>query len=378
MVANARELMQDTLQVEIVNLGRPINSEYSEYAPIVGFDEKSIFFTSRRRRVDNSNEGIIDVTTGLHHEDIYVSYKNLREQWMEPEIVEINNNERHSSVVSMSTNGSKLYVYKSEEEHGDLFESDFEIGSGWLQPVPVGSDVNTEADEFYANIAYHERILYFVSNRKGGLGGKDIYYVKRLPDGTWGKATNIGAPINTPYDEDVPYFHPDDRTMYFASNGHKSMGGFDVLYSQLGEDSVWSEPTNLGYPINSTDDDHSYIASPDGERGYYASKSHGSIGMTDIFMVKYLDEETDHPDLDLSAFAVLKGWVITEDSIIPDDFKIVMTDASTKAFFGIAQPVIQSGSFVFIVESDATYKVSYQLGGKVLLTEEIVVEPGTT
>ncbi|NQV52140.1 MAG: PD40 domain-containing protein [Flavobacteriales bacterium] len=295
---------------------------------------------------------------------------------MEPELININTSDRHSSVVSMSTNGATLYIYKSEEDNGNIYVSEFEIGTGWTEPTLIGSDVNSEANEFYANIAYHEKVLYFTSDRKGGFGGKDIYFVRRLPDGTWGEAKNIGEPINTPYDEDVPYFHPDDRTMYFASNGHKSMGGYDIFYAQLGEDSLWGEPINIGYPINSTDDDHSYIASPDGERGYYASKSHGSIGMTDIYLVEYMSEE-DQPDLDLSAFAVLKGWVITEDGYIPEDFKVVMRDKDTKKFIGEAKPVIKNGSFVFIVRSDAAYEIEYSLGNEVLFSEDIVVEPGT-
>lgn len=376
MVANSRELIQDTLNVRIVNLGKPINTQYSEYSPIIGFDENSIFFTSRRRREDDSNLGDIDVTTGLHYEDIYASFKNLNGQWMEPELININTSDRRSSVVSMSTNGAKLYIYKSEEDDGNIYLSEFEIGTGWSEPTLIGSDVNSEANEFYANIAYHENILYFTSDRKGGIGGKDIYYVRRLPDGTWGEAKNIGKPVNTPYDEDVPYFHPDDRTMFFASNGHKSMGGYDIFYAQLGEDSLWEEPVNIGYPINSTDDDHSYIASPDGERGYYASKSHGSIGMTDIYLVEYMSEE-DQPDLDLSAFAVLKGWVITEDEYIPEDFKVVMRDKDTKKFIGEAKPVIKNGSFVFIVRSDAAYEIEYSLGNEILFNEDIVVEPGT-
>ncbi|MEQ9186782.1 MAG: hypothetical protein RLP15_03545 [Cryomorphaceae bacterium] len=376
MVSNARELMLDTLNVRIVNLGKPINTEYSEYAPIIGFDENSIFFISRRRRDDNSNDGVIDVTTGQHYEDIYASFKNMNGVWMEPELININAAEKHSSVVSMSTNGAMLYIYKSEEDDGNIYLSEFEIGTGWSEPTLIGSDVNTDANEFYANISYHEKILYFTSDRKGGYGGKDIYYVKRLPDGTWGKATNVGKPINTPFDEDVPYFHPDDRTMYFASNGHTSMGGYDIFYAQLGEDSIWGEPINIGYPINSTDDDHSYIASPDGERGYYASKSHGSLGMTDIYLVEYLSEE-EQPVLDLSAFAVLKGWVITEDGYIPDDFKVVMRDKDSQKFIGEAKPVIKNGSFVFIVRSNAAYHIDYILGDEKLFEEDMTVEAGT-
>lgn len=277
----------------------------------------------------------------------------------------------------MSTNGATLYIYKSEEDDGNIYMSNFQMGTGWTEPLLVGSDVNSDENEYYANIAYHEKILYFTSDRKGGYGGKDIYYVKRLPDGTWGKAKNIGKPINTEYDEDVPYFHPDDRTMYFASNGHKSMGGYDIFFSQLGEDSVWSEPVNIGCPINTSDDDHSYIASPDGERGYYASKNHGSIGVSDIYLVEYMKEEDEKPELDLSAFAVLKGWAITEDNYIPDGFKVVMRDAESGGFIAEAKPVIRNGSFVFIVPSDASYQVDYLLGAEKLFEEPITIEAGT-
>lgn len=378
MVAVARELIASPVQVRISNIGKPINSEYAEYSPIIAFDENSMFFTSRRRRQDESNMADIDVTTGLHFEDIYVSNRSVHGEWLEPELININVPDQHSSVVSMSTDGMTLYIYKTYSVDGNIYVSDLEIGTGWSTPYLVGSNVNTESNEFYANLSYDRSVLYFVSDREGGYGGKDIYYVQRLPDGTWGDAMNAGPEINTEYDEDVPFFHPDDRTMYFASNGHRTMGGFDIFYAQLGEDSVWSEATNLGYPINTTDDDHSYIATPDGKRGYYASKAKGSLGMTDIFMVEYLEDIEAMPELDLTAFAVLKGWVIAPAGSIPDSFKISITDSASREPVGDARPVARNGSFVFIIPSNASYKVDYLLGSESLYTEDLRIPPGVT
>jgi hypothetical protein len=378
MVAVARELIANPVRVRISNIGKPINSEYAEYSPIIAFDENSMFFTSRRRRKDESNMADIDITTGLHFEDIYVSNRSVRGEWLEPELININVADQHSSVVSMSTDGMTLYIYKTYSVDGNIYVSDLDIGQGWTTPFLVGSNVNKDYNEFYANLSYDRRVLYFVSDREGGEGGKDIYYVKRLPDGTWGEATNAGPEINTEFDEDVPFFHPDDRTMYFASNGHKSMGGFDIFYAQLGDDSIWSEPVNMGYPLNSTDDDHSYIATPDGRRGYYASKGKTSLGMTDIFMVEYLEDAELMPELDLTAFAVLKGWVIAPSGSIPDSFRIAITDSASGQPVGEAKPVARNGSFVFIIPSDASYQVDYLLGNESLYDEKLRIPAGVT
>lgn len=378
MCATARELMADPLDVDIRNIGAPINSPYAEYTPIVAYDENTLYFTSRRLRSDSTNKEAMEAATGLFYEDMYVSYRSIRGNWAEPELLPINVPDAHSSVVSMSSDGQTLYIYKTFGGNGNIYESIFRLGEGWTTPALVGSDINTAANEFFATITADKQRLYFVSDRKGGEGGKDIWYAQRLPNGDWGKALNAGPVINTPYDEDAPFLHPDGKTMYFSSTGHRSMGGYDIFYTQMDTEGQWSPPRNLGYPVNSTDDDHSYISTPSGKRAYYSSRGENSLGSTDIYVVEYHEEEEKAPEVDLSTFAVLKGWVFPPmNEELPDSLLITVTDKATMEVKGEARPVKHNGSFVFIIPSGASYEASYMLGQNVFYREEITIPPGT-
>lgn len=376
MCAVARELMANPVEAKIQNIGAPINSPYAEYSPIVAYDENTLYFTSRRYRMDGSNENKVEAQTGMYYEDMYVIFRSISGSWMEPELLNINVADQHSSVVSMSPDGRRIYIYKTFSGNGNIYESEFILGTGWTFPELVGSNVNSDANEFFATITADEQRLYFVSDCYGGFGGKDIWYSQKLPNGEWGKAINMGEPINTAGDEDAPFLHPDGKTMYFSSNGHRSMGGYDIFYSQL-ENDGWREPTNLGYPINTTDDDHSYISTPDGNRAYYSSKGANTIGSTDIYVVEYETEEETRPDVDLSVFALLKGWVFPAPSeSLHADLKITITDIKTNEMKGQTRPVERNGSFVFIIPAGNSYDVNLSLGNKSIYKERIDIAEG--
>ena len=129
------------------------------------------------------------------------------------------------------------------------------------------------------------RKCFLPATEKEGYGGLDIYRIKKLPNGKWSKALNLGPQINTPYDEEGPYLHPDGTSLFFASKGHNTMGGYDIFVSHIDENEKWSVPENLGYPINTPDDDVYYVPSVDGRRAYYASYSNNSLGNFDLFRI---------------------------------------------------------------------------------------------
>jgi tetratricopeptide (TPR) repeat protein len=372
----AHELMAKPLDVNISNIGGPINSSFAEYAPIVAMDENTIYFTSRRLRPDSTNDGAIEATTGMYFEDMYVTYRNINGNWMNPELLNINIPGEHSSVVSMSKNGRKLYIYRNYKGNDNIYESDFKLGIGWTEPTLVGSNVNSANNEYFAAITADESKLYFVSDRPGGLGGKDIWYCNKLPNGEWGKALNLGAPINSVQDEDAPFIHPDGKTLFFSSNGHQTMGGYDIFYSKL-DGEKWAAPTNMGYPINTTDNDHSFITTPSGKRAYYSSRGTSSLGSKDIYVIDFKTEERNAPEVDMSAYAVLKGFIYDPgNQEIPDDLLITITNNATNEVIGSAQPVKRNGSFVFIIPSGDTYTVKYNLENKALYSEVIVIPTG--
>jgi hypothetical protein len=188
----------------------------------------------------------------------------------------------------------------------------------------------------------------------------------------------MGAPINTSGDEDAPYLHPDGKTIYISSNGHASMGGYDIFYSQMDAEGEWKTPINVGYPINTTDDDHSYISTPDGSRAYYSSKGSNSIGSTDIYVVEYGVEENEAiPEIDMSVFALLKGWVFpAPNQALPTDLEITITNIKTGDIKGQAKPVERNGSFVFIIPSGETYDVDFTLSNGSIYKERISIPDG--
>lgn len=283
---NAKVYLQDSLQVEIINIGYPINSDYSEYVPIITPDESMMIFTYRGPK---SIGGLLDVTgksdaDGRYYEDIMISYK-LGEDWLEPESIAENiNNIGHNASVALSVDGRMLFVYEqSKEDRGDIFVSNL-VGKEWTKPERLKGDINSNSWEGSATLTSDGKLIYFSSERDGGFGGRDLYSATLQPDESWGEITNLGPVINTRFDDDAPFIHPDRRTMYFSSKGHNSMGDYDIFYTYL-SDEGWDEPVNVKYPVNTIDDDRYYVLSADAKTGYYSTSGRSELGTHDIFMV---------------------------------------------------------------------------------------------
>jgi len=362
-IANAKILMRNPVEFEIENLGAVVNSEYPDFSPVISVDENALFFTSARLRADSSNFGVFDQATGLHFEDIYVSYKDRNGVWQEPELLSINT-AQHNATVNVSVDGQTLYIYR-DVNGGDIYESRL-VGETWSEPVPVSDQINSSAWETHLTITPDGQTIYFVSNRRGGLGGRDIYRVNKLPDGQWGKPFNLGPKINTPYDEDAVFISPDSQTLYFSTTGHNSMGGFDIMYSTLDENGEWSEPTNIGYPINTTDDDVFFVTSADGRRAYYSSVRESGYGEKDIYLIHLPDPQNVN-------LAILKGTIIAADGgQIPDDIVVFINNRET----GNSQtytPRARDGVFTAILPPCNHYDILYQINGKIEARDTISV-----
>jgi hypothetical protein len=290
---------------KLENIGDKINSSYSDFSPVITADESAIFFTSRRLRTDTnqvSNEGIYSPQDGKYFEDVYVSYKNFKtNEWDTPELADFNRPTSNQASVSVSADGQFLYFYKDDNQgNGDLYISerdDINYGS----PRRLDA-INSEAWETHVTTSIDGKTMYFVSDREGGYGGRDIYRLVRLPNGEWSDAFNIGPPINTPFDEDSPFLHPDGKTFYFSSNGEESMGGFDIFHSELNKEGKWTTPINMGYPLNTVEDDLYFTTNAEGKNGYYASSHDGGYGEKDIYKVLLEDKESE-------PLAILKGYI---------------------------------------------------------------------
>ncbi|MDZ4823157.1 MAG: hypothetical protein SH856_06845 [Flavobacteriales bacterium] len=349
----------------ITNVGPVINAETNDFSPILSIDESAMFFTSRRLRQDTSNSVITDIDTGEWKEDVYVSYKDRDGNWLVPEILNLNSDE-HDATISVSPDGQSLFIYRDVEGNGQVYQSTL-VGETWSDPQLMGSDINTENWETHATISADGSTLYFVSNRPGGIGGRDIYKCVKLPNGEWSRALNVGAGLNTPWEEDSPFLTPDGQTLYFASSGHQGMGGFDIFYSTLGADGEWSTPVNMGYPLNTVDDDVFFVPMADGRRAYYSSAKAGGYGLKDIYLIE-LPESTNE-----SSLAVLKGFIIGEEGKeLPDNIRILITNTKTGEVTEY-KPRKRDGGYVAILQPCVGYKLEYIMGKEIFHEDYINV-----
>lgn len=365
-----KKAVKDSIPVVIRNLGKFINTRYYEHSPVLSLDEEAIYFTSRRLRTDSGNVDYTD-QAGKYHEDIYVSYKDRNGEWMKPELLPFSRRNNHDASVSLSADGRTLYVYHDDDGHGALYESKL-VNDIWTTPVLMGSDINTKAHETHMTVSADGRRLYFASDRKGSLGGLDIWRCVKLPNGEWSLAQNLGPTVNTKYDDNSPFIHPDGKTLYFTSQGHdKNIGGYDIYYTEINDDGTWSTPQNFGYPINTPGDEEVFSTSPDGKRAYYSSSQKGGNGEGDIFLVEII-EAVEVP------LTLVKGRInVPEGTEFPRNIRIIMTDNETGEFIAESRPLRRNGSFVFIIPPGKNYNLSYELDGKEFYNENTYVPVGS-
>lgn len=371
----AKQAVANKLDVDVKNLGPEVNSEYKEHAPVISVDESALYFTSRRVRDDSSNLYIKDAFDGMHYEDIYVSYREEDGQWGHPELLSINTQD-HEATLNLSSDGQTLLIYKTSGLNGDIYESKFD-GTNWSTPTPLGSDINTEYMESHAAITPDGQRIYFISNRKGSIkfndkccehiNSKDIYFCNKLPTGEWAKAQPIGDSLNTPWNEDGVFIHPDGKTMYFSSQGHETIGGFDIFYTELDENGHWGKPVNMGYPINTTDNDVFFVTSADGKRGYYSSIQKEGYGEQDIYMISMRG-------LREKPLTLLIGKLIASDGgTIPEDLQIYVTNNATDEEVGVYKPRSRDHKFTIIIPPGSDYHLSYQNSDTVFYEDDIYV-----
>ncbi len=282
---NGKKLVSQPLNIKIENLGSPINTIYPEYVPLISGDEKTMIFTSRR---PNTTGGDLDDVDNLYYEDIYIAY-NQNNKWSEPTSISKNiNTKHHDACVGISHDGKILLVYKPDkksklERAGDIYRSE-RIGNDWTSPVKMDEPINSKFWEPSATISANDSIIIFSSNRPGGLGGLDLYYSIKQASGKWCDAVNFGPSINTMYDEDAPYIHADNKTLYFSSKGHYNMGGYDIFVSSFDVTTkTWSNAENIGFPLNSADQDIYFVWNDNATKAYFSSYRADSYGDKDIY-----------------------------------------------------------------------------------------------
>ncbi len=272
---NGQELIKSPLVANIENMGTVINSPFPEISPVIAADESRLVFTSRRE----GNKGTArDHLLNLPYEDVYEVVRLEDGGWSKPRAIDAINTTSHDASISLSPDGQSMFIYRDEKSNtkirsGNIYISQLKNGE-WTVPEKLPEGINTSNWETHATITSDGKTMIFVSNRQtaDALGQRDLYIVRKLPSGDWALPQNMGSQINTKFNEESPFLHPEGHTLYFSSEGHNSMGGYDIFFTTYNDDTdTWSEPENIGYPINTADDDVFYTLSADGTRGYFSS-----------------------------------------------------------------------------------------------------------
>lgn len=282
---NAMVLIAEPVRVFIDNLGDGINSEYDDYSPKLLPGADQMYFTSRRPLANNASLDRIDYK---YFENILVA-EEIDGRWqMTGHAGNSLNRKNHSAVAAISHNGLTMMVYNGNKG-GDLYLSEFNKDR-WGKPSRLRNGINSRHQETSAALSTDGRKLYFISDRPGGYGGKDIWYTSKDHRDRWQEPVNLGPTVNSEYDEEGLYLTPDEQTMYFSSMGHNSMGGFDI-FSTTFENGHWNTPTNLGYPINTPANDLFFRPNSDGEIAYFSSLRSGGFGGSDIYSATFMGTE---------------------------------------------------------------------------------------
>ncbi|WP_299249237.1 OmpA family protein [uncultured Cytophaga sp.] len=266
----------------IRNLGSTINSSFSDHSPVLSLTDTLLLFTSRRTNAKDPKEEY----DGEPFEDIFYSTKIDSIHWTEPVSFQLNTT-GHDASIQLYDNDNKIFIY-SYLHGGDIYTSTKENGT-WSTPQSL-EEINTVDFEADAFITPDGKTLYYATNHFKKNGDLDIYYLTKNDDGTWSKPTALSSVINTNEDEDAPYISADGLTMYFSSRGHTSMGGYDIFKSTWdGASNNWSKPVNLGYPVNTPDDDLYFIMSHTSPKAYFSSYRTEGYGEKDIYEMSSIE-----------------------------------------------------------------------------------------
>lgn len=342
---NAIAMQEDPVIFSKKLLGTDFSMGSMNENPAVSYDGNTIVFTERR--------GISNI--------IWFS-KKVRGVWQSPvEITEELSAGEDCSACSLNEDGSELYLYKTDDFDGAIYMSSYE-NDRWTPIKKLNKNINTKFYESHATISRDGRYLYFTSNRDGGFGELDIYVSERDEAGEWGPAKNIGPTINTPYNEDTPFITENDSIIYFSSEGHNSIGGYDIFKTVL-EGSQWQVPVNAGYPLNTSDDDKFLQPVNNGENAYYSFMT--DYKEKDIFYINFGDIVFD-----------LKGTLSLNDTtlIFDENYKVYLTDRSSGDTISTTSPEPYTGAYRFVI-NPGDYNLTFTGAGYFQHSIDTLVNP---
>jgi outer membrane protein OmpA-like peptidoglycan-associated protein/tetratricopeptide (TPR) repeat protein len=340
----ARENKKNASAYKLRRLSDTVNAYVMQYFPVLTADQQSLIFTRRLGGGPSDDE------------DLVISAKNKRGRWEEPKSLSKNiNSELNEGTCTISADGRKLIFTSCVGRQGygscDLFQS-VRIGDEWTQPKNLGPMVNSAEWESQPSLSADGRTLYFVSDRRGGEGRRDIWVSTLNENGQWTRAKNVGKPVNTPYDEISPFIHVNNRVLYFASNGQIGFGGYDIFFSERDSLSAWREPKNIGSPINNHEDQFSLFITADGKKGYYSHEEakEGGYSASQIYEIEIPEENRIR-----YASNYVKGVVRDKQTRAPLDASIELINLESNRTESLVSSDSVSGAYLIVLTQGAEY-----------------------
>ncbi|MBL7845465.1 MAG: PD40 domain-containing protein [Cyclobacteriaceae bacterium] len=349
MCHNAVAFMSVPRQVKVNSFGFGVNTKYTEYNPVVSADESILAFTALRPNTGKTRSGDKFI------EEVYISY-NTSGTWSQPVVVPITS-DYNVGTAGISADGQKMMIFMGgATDPGNIFVIN-RTGDTWSKPSIFASTLNSKHLETTSSITPDGKTIYFASDRLGGMGGMDIYKIELQANGNWSQPINLGPAVNTKDNEDAPFIHPDQKTLFFTSDGHSTMGGRDIFMTKNINGS-WTRPENMGYPINTTANDNYFTLIADGTRAYFSSDRKGGQGAQDIY---YIDMPEDAGNIPLT---MIKGRILNADTGKPMPTKIYVIDNQTnKKLDFVYDPDPLTGNYLIILPPAKNYDVIIESEG---------------
>lgn len=365
LLGNAQK--NDSVDIVIKNVGQQINTSYDEYAPVIIADGSMMIFTSRRpfseKEIKKQKEG---------KENVYFSeFKKNKWQASQALPAIINEPERFNSAIAISNDGQHLLLYRDDiNGNGDIWES-FLKGTEWSEPSKMPEPVNSAKHESSASISPDGNTIFFVSEREGGIGGRDIWYATKDKKGVWAAAKNLSPDVNSKDNEEGVFIHPDGKTLFFSSNGQGGMGQYDIFKSVL-ENGKWSKAINLGAPINTTENDLFFVMAANGKTAYYSSTAQKeNFGKQDVYEITFSPKKITKqkgPSLTL-----LKGVVSDSMSGKPIEAQIAISDNTKNERVSEIASNAASGNYLVSLPAGKNYNITVNAKGYLFYSTNVSI-----
>ena len=340
----ARENKRNASAYRLKPLSDTVNAFVMQYFPVLTADQQQLIFT---RRIGGGPSD---------DEDLVISHKNARGRWTEPESISKNiNSQLNEGTCTISADGRKLIFTSCIGRQGygscDLYES-VRIGDQWTKPKNLGPEVNSAEWESQPSLSADGRTLYFISDRRGGVGRRDVWVSTLNVNGSWTRAKNVGKPVNTIYDEISPFIHVNNKALYFASNGLVGFGGYDIFFSEKDSAGRWSDPKNIGSPINNHEDQFSLFITADGKKGYYSHEEIKDSGYT-VSQIYEIDIPEENRIRYKSNY--VKGIVRDKATREPLAASIELINLATHQTESLVSSDSVSGAYLIVLTQGAEY-----------------------